>query len=431
MTEPGPTSPPAAPAPWLVAFNLTRRCNLGCAHCYLDAAILSEGAADEMSTGEVCAALDDLARLAPEAMVVLTGGEPLLRRDLEDIAAHAASRGLMVVVGSNGLLLDRARVRSLAGAGVAGIGLSLDSLDPARHDVFRGRRGAWRKTMAAIDACRAEGMAFQLHFSATDENAEEVEPMIAFARESGAMVLNVFFMVCTGRGEKYSDIAPDRYEAVLRRLVRAAREETGLMVRAKCAPHFRRIAAQMDPDREITVAHGHDAGACIAGTRYARITPDGTVTPCPYMEEPAGSLRERSLAEIWRDAPVFAALRAPRLEGRCGACEYGRLCGGCRARPLARDGNLMGEDFLCGYRPRGGAVIREFLPPGGIGWTPEAEARLRRVPGFVRSVVRRRAEEHVRAHGRARVTLADLTHLAARRFGAADPPRRPGKAGDA
>jgi len=420
-TEPGISQvavPPRAEAPYLVALNLTKRCNLGCAHCYLDAEILREGTVDELATDEVCRILDEIAEVSPEGMVVLTGGEPLLRRDLEGIARHASDLGLMVVVGSNGLLLHRARVRSLQRAGVAGIGLSLDSLDPAQHDAFRGRKGAWQKTMQAIDACKAEGMAFQLHFSATDETADEIDAMIAFARDSGAMVLNVFFMVCTGRGEKYSGISPARYEAVLRKVAHAARSESRLMVRAKCAPHFKRIATQIDPDWQITAAHGYDAGGCIAGTHYARVTPEGDVTPCPFMENSAGSLRAQSFADIWRDSPVFAALRAPKLQGRCGACEFSVLCGGCRARPLARDGNMMGEDFLCTYQPQGGAVIADMATGDGLSWAADAQSRLEKIPGFVRRMVRKRAETHVAHQGRNLVTLADLEHLAQARFGA-------------
>ncbi|MFQ5437211.1 MAG: radical SAM protein [Paracoccaceae bacterium] len=415
-----------AQAPYLVALNLTERCNLGCAHCYLDAKVLREGATDELATHEIRTVLDDIAAISPEGMVVLTGGEPLLRRDIEELSAHASGLGLMVVVGSNGVLLTPARIKTLQAAGVAGIGLSVDSLDPEHHDAFRGRRGAWHKTMAAIDACRAAGMPFQIHFSATDETAGEIDDMVAFARTCGAMVLNVFFMVCTGRGEKYSGISAKKYERVLERVAHAAKSETRLMVRAKCAPHFKRIAQAMDPDWPITAAHGYDAGGCIAATRYARVTPNGNVTPCPYMENSAGSVRESSFREIWETAPVLNALRAPELEGRCGACEFQELCGGCRARPLARDGNMMGEDFLCSYEPKGGAVIRPLgAQRATLDWSDDARTRIARVPGFVRRMVRKRAEEFVRAQGRAIVTAEDLEHLARERFGADGPPGMP------
>lgn len=412
-----------ADAPYLIALNLTERCNLGCEHCYLDAKVLSEGAVDELGTDELKRVLSEIAEVGPEAMVVLTGGEPMLRRDLPDLARHASGLGLMVVVGTNGMLLRPDRILELQQAGVAGVGISVDSLAHETHDNFRGKKGAWTKTMQGIDACVDAKMPFQIHFSATDETADEIDDMVAFARDVGAMVLNVFFMVCTGRGEKYSGISPEKYDQVLRRVAKAAKEEKQLMVRAKCAPHFKRIAIEMDPDWPITAAHGYDAGGCIAGTRYARITPTGDVTPCPFMENSAGSVKTQSFAEIWHDAPVLNALRTPKLEGRCGACEFQILCGGCRARPLALDGNMMGEDTLCTYQPKGGAVITPMAPAtAAMQWSDDAEFHIARVPGFVRRMVRLRAEEYVRSDGRSEVTKDDLTLLAKRRFGDAGPP---------
>ena len=264
---------------------------------------------------------------------------------------------------------------------------------------------------------------FQVHFSVTDDNAEELDNMIAFARSADAAVLNVFFLVCTGRGEAVTNISRDVYERVLRRVAEAARDEQELLVRARCAPHFKRMALELDPPLPVTLVDGYEAGGCLAGTRYCRVTPEGDVTPCPYMEVSAGSLREQPFAEIWRDAPLFEQLRVPRLEGRCGACEYQKVCGGCRARPLARHGNLMGEDFLCGYNPSGGAVIEPIAARNGsIGWTEEAEARLRHVPSFVRRFVRQRAEAFAREQGAKAVLAEHLDTLARRRFGKAGPP---------
>ncbi len=404
-------------APFLVAFNLTKRCNLSCAHCYLDAEILKNGSTDELSTDEVKRAIDEIAMVGPECMIVLTGGEPLLRPDIEEIAAHASGLGLMVVIGSNGITLTRNRVKSLKKAGVAGIGLSIDSLDPQRHDDFRGRRGAWLKTMAAIDACRKEELAFQIHFSVTDHTAHEIDDMINFAREAKALVLNVFFLVCTGRGEKYTDISIENYDKVLARVVEAAHDEKHLMVRAKCAPHFKRLALKLDPEWPITMAHGYEAGGCIAGTRYARVTPEGEVTPCPFMETSGGSLRDNSFADIWHDGAIFKALRQPKLEGRCGICEFQKLCGGCRARPLARSNSLMGEDFLCSYQPQGGAIVEVLKPStASLDWTKDAEQRIARVPGFVRSMVKKRVEADVRSKGGSIVTADDLSRLAKERF---------------
>ena len=418
-----PASAPEPEAPYLVALNLTERCNLACAHCYLDAKHLRDGGVDELQTEDLKRILGEIAEVGPEAMVVLTGGEPTLRPDLPELAAHASGLGLMVVVGTNGMSLTPKRVAELQEAGVSGMGISVDSLDPAKHDEFRGMDGAWARTMTGIDACKDAGIPFQIHFSATDENAGEIDDMIAFARDMGAMVLNVFFMVCTGRGEKYTGISSEKYDQVLRQVAVAARREKRLMVRAKCAPHFKRIAMEMDPEWPITAAHGYDAGGCIAGTHYARVTPTGDVTPCPYMENSAGSLKDQTFSDIWRDAPVLNALRAPKLEGRCGVCEFQVLCGGCRARPLASDGNMMGEDSLCTYQPQGGAVITPMLPAtSNMVWADDAEEHLARIPGFVRRMVRRRAEDYVRGEGRNQVTRDDLTLLAKRRFGDDGPP---------
>ena len=154
-------------------------------------------------------------------MVVLTGGEPLLRRDLDELAAHGSKMGLSIVVGTNGVLLDEARVTSLKAAGAMGMGISLDSLDPTSHNDFRGCPGSWEKTLDGMEACRKHGLPFQVHFSGTEKNAHEVQSMIDFAKASGAHVLNIFFLVCTGRGESMSDITPARYEEVLNQLIEA------------------------------------------------------------------------------------------------------------------------------------------------------------------------------------------------------------------
>ena len=404
-------------APFLVALNLTRRCNLACAHCYLDAGTRKDGERGELTTDEVKAIIDDIANLSEETMVVLTGGEPMVRRDLENLVAHAAGRGLMPVIGTNGTLLTAERAAGLKEAGLQGMGISLDSLDPEHHDEFRGQKGSWAKAMGAIDQCRKSKIRFQIHFSVTDDNAHELDNMIAFAKEAKAFVLNVFFLVCTGRGEKVTNISSETYDDVLRRVTQSARDEQGLIVRAKCAPHFKRMALELDPTWPVTAAHGYEAGGCLAGTRYARVTPEGDVTPCPYMEQSVGNVRDHNFSDLWQHAEIFQDLREPKLEGRCGACEYTKLCGGCRARPLARDNNMMGEDFLCAYEPQGGAVI-EPMPEfdSALVWTADAEEWIKRIPSFVRRFVRKRAENHVRANGGTEVTADVIGALARERF---------------
>jgi len=408
---------------YLLAVNLTRRCNLACAHCYLDAETLKQGSADELKTAEVKTLLDQVAARGSDTMVVLTGGEPLLRRDLEEMVAHGNALGLSMVVGTNGVLLSERRVKSLQAAGAMGMGISLDSLDPVRHDAFRGYPGGWERTLAGMEACRHNGLPFQVHFSVTEENADEIKAMIDFAGNVGAHVLNVFFLICTGRGESMSDITPERYERVLEELV-AAQADTDLIVRARCAPHFKRVAYQRDADTRLTRAEGYEGGGCLAGIHYCRVTPEGGVTACPYIPDEEDNLRQTPFWEIWDSSPTFSRLRNPQLEGKCGICEFRLLCGGCRARPKALGGTLMDTDPWCVYEPGGGELIQPLAVDSGddITWSVDAEQRLSRVPGFLRKMVRKRAEDFVRESGETIVTVEHMATLAARRFGDDGPP---------
>jgi len=413
---------------FLLAINLTRRCNLACDHCYMDAQTREQGGEGELSTEEVRGLLEQIAGRSDETMVVLTGGEPLLRRDLEELVAHGHGLGLSMVVGTNGVLLNDSRVQSLKQAGAMGMGISLDSLDPDHHDRFRGCTGSWEKTLGGMESCRKHGLPFQVHFSVTDANADEVPSMIDFARAGGAHVLNIFFLVCTGRGESMSDISPARYELVLRQLVQAQSDSQDLIIRARCAPHFKRVAYQNDPESKLTRAQGYEGGGCLAGIHYCRVTPEGGITACPYITDEEGSIRERPFWEIWDQSATFQSLRNPTLGGKCGECEFQKLCGGCRARPLAMGGGLMDADPWCDHRPSGVAVIEPLveLPQTAVTWSPEAEQRLSRVPGFLRKMVKKRAEEHVRELGDSQVTPEHMATLASRRFGANMPERPSG-----
>ncbi|MBT3308830.1 MAG: radical SAM protein [Gammaproteobacteria bacterium] len=411
---------------FLLAINLTRRCNLNCSHCYLDAETLQHGTEDELTTQEVKQLLDEVAGRSTDTMVVLTGGEPLIRKDLEQLVQHGTQRGLSIVIGTNGVLLTEKRVLSLKAAGAMGAGISVDSLDPTIHDQFRGCSGSWEKTLAGMDACRKHELPFQVHFSITKGNAAELEGMIDFTLSVGAHLLNIFFLICTGRGEKMSDITPEQYEIALTRIIEAQQKHPELMIRARCAPHYKRIAYQNDPNSSVTRAEGYEGGGCIAGTHYCRITPEGAVTACPYIPDEEGSIRQQPFLEIWDHAPTFEQLRNPTLGGKCGQCEYQILCGGCRARPKALGDDLMDTDPWCSYHPQGNAVIQPLAdtPQGEIHWTPEAQQRLTRVPGFLRKMVKKRAEKHVAEQKQTTVTSEVLTELSSKRFGS-NMPKRP------
>jgi len=427
-----------------VSWNLTQRCNLLCAHCYMSAAPSAQSAG-ELSTAECRRIMDEIARVNPHVFLILTGGEPLLRKDLFELAAYGRDRGFTVVLGTNGVLLRERQARLMRQHGIQGASLSLDSTDPARHDRFRHLPGAWQGAVRAARALRDEGLDFSIHMSVTDWNVREIPAMIDLAQDLGAKVLNLFFLVRTGRGERLTDITPDQYEEILTYLARVQgvgngegrtpsvfeRQDDpwsvptgragGLLIRAKCAPHFRRIIWQLDPASPLLTNYAH--GSCPAGKHYCRITPTGDVTPCPYMPVAAGNLRERSFADLWERATVFTDLREPRLGGRCGVCEFSRICGGCRCRAYATYGDYLAEDPACVYEPGrfGGQPIT--LPEEQtfglevsfeLPWEEAARARLEAIPAFARGMVVKAVEAHARGHGHPVVTPALLQETRAR-----------------
>jgi AdoMet-dependent heme synthase len=394
--------------PHVVAWNLTRRCNLECAHCYI-AAGPEEGATGELDTAACRAIVDQLLAVNPAPLLILSGGEPLLRHDLPELARYATARGATVVVGTNGTLLDAARIAALVAAGVRGVAVSVDSLRPHYHDNFRHGRGSLAATQAAVAALRAARLDCIVQTTVTKGNRAELERLVAWAAAAGAVAFNCYFLVATGRGAALADLTPADYEAVLADLARWEHRYRGrMLVRAKCAPHFMRHVHRADPDSPVL----NYATRCPCGTQYCRITPDGKLTPCPYLPAVAGDLRTHSFAEIWHSAPLFRQLREGALGGKCGQCEYRALCGGCRARAFATTGDVLAADPSCAYEPRPGVAVLEPLRAitygaavvPGLAWSPAATARLARIPSFVRGVVVARVEAWARRHGRREIT---------------------------
>ena len=398
----------AVPIPHVIAWNLTQRCNLACAHCYISAGAWHT-AAGELTTAECRRITDEILALSPSPMFILSGGEPLLREDLEEIAGYATARGATVVVGTNGTRLTHERIRSLKQAGVTGVAISVDSLDAQYHDRFRHGAGALDDTLSAVGRLREERLDFVVQTTVTRGNRAEIGALAGWAAAEGAVSFNVYFLVATGRGEGMRGLPPAENDDVLRELVALGETYRGrMMVRSKCQPQIMRHAYEADAD-SLLLQYGT---RCPCGVHYCRITPEGRLTPCPYMPVVAGDLRQQSFADVWRNSTVFARIRAGEPGGKCGACEYRAICGGCRARAFAESGDLMGEDASCAYQPSGDRpVIRPravvyggAATPAGLPWSAEASQRMERVPGFVRSVVVERIERFARARGYDTVT---------------------------
>jgi radical SAM protein with 4Fe4S-binding SPASM domain len=381
--------------PEIVSWNTTERCNLRCGHCYLAAGPPGTG---ELSHPEGRQLIEQLAD-AGTKMLILTGGEPMTRPDIAELAAHATSKGMLVVLGTNGVLLTTSRVRQLKAAGVSGVGISLDSLRPEKHDAFRGVPGACRGAIRGIRICAAEELPVLIQMTVLPWNYREVADLMEFAHVEGAAGFTLYFLVCTGRGEEVSDITPLQYEEALASLVEAQGRYPNMMVRARCAPQIIRMASQQDSP--LVASAG-----CLAARRYCRVTPEGDVTPCPYLPLVGGSVRERSFGDIWQNAPVFQRLRNRPPEGRCGRCDFRELCGGCRARAFAAVGDLFGEDPWCAYQPV------EYEPAGIASqpsWNPESEERLQRMPSFIRNRVREAVERYAQTNGESEITPAVVT----------------------
>lgn len=456
--------------PYVVSWNLTYRCNLACEHCYLDAGgtplVGTENFSDrsELGTEECFRVIDEIASFAPECVTILTGGEPLLRRDILEIVRRAAERGLWVVVGTNGVRISENVAQHLSAAGARGLSLSLDALDPDRHDRFRRVRGAWQNTVEGAAILNRTGLPFIVQTTAGLHNVGELDAIADFAYERlAAKVWNLYFLVPTGRGQFVSDITPAQYDDVLASLYRIQQKYNGrMLVNAKCAPHYIKTVlenANDDPSRTdgesagrpFDVAQGNPsrpgvspirtysggAGGCPAGTHYMGIRPNGDVTPCPYLPVFAGSLRSASLADLWTSSELFSNIRRrSSLDGRCGACEMNAHCGGCRARAYGMTGDVMAEDPLCTHTPgrfAGSPLLTLHGSPGASGshaappalqygtessttiaWDDAAAERMKKIPAFVRGMVVKAVEESCRKNGIGRVTAEELEKIRAR-----------------
>ncbi len=276
--------------PHVIAWNLTRRCNLECAHCYISAGP-EESASGELATDECLRIMREILALNPAPLFVLSGGEPLLRDDLAEIAHFATSRGATVVIGTNGTLLTDERIVELKAAGVTGVAVSIESLRPDYHDRFRRGHGSLEATLEAVGRLQRHELDFVVQTTLTKGNRDELPVLVAWAAEQGAVSFNAYFVVPTGRGAGMDNLRPADYEDLLTTLVDLHLQYMGrMMVRAKCAPHFMRLIHQRSPESPIL----NYETRCPCGVQYCRVTPDGKLTACPYMPVAAGDLRHES-----------------------------------------------------------------------------------------------------------------------------------------
>ncbi|MFH1651154.1 MAG: radical SAM protein [Chloroflexota bacterium] len=358
-----PMSQLLTPRLHLVAWELTRSCNLLCAHCRGEAT--PDSYPDELTTAE-CYRLIDQIREVGQPILILTGGEPLRRPDFLEIARYAAGKGLRVVMGTNGTLITEEIAAQLKTVPVTRLGISLDFPRAAEQDEFRGQAGAYDAALEGIAHARRAGIDIQINSTVTSLNVDYLEDLLALALEVGAVAFHPFMLVPTGRGKGLSSVAlpPERYEETIN-WIYDRQKELGdrIFFKPTDAPHYLRVVRQRarQDGPPPPAAGGHPTNAitrgCLAGTGFCFVSSRGIVKGCGYLDVPAGSIKQATFAEVWENSPLFLRLRdLGNLKGKCGRCEYIRICGGCRARAYEATGDYLAEEPYCIYEPRARAA---------------------------------------------------------------------------
>ncbi len=377
----------AYPPPLLIFWETTAGCNLRCIHCRR-ITVADRLLPQDLTTREAFDLIDQVAEFA-RPIFILSGGEPLFRPDIFDIARHAADAGLIVALATNGTLIDRDVARRIREAGIRRVSISLDGPDAETHDYFRGP-GAFAQALDGMAHLKAEGIPFQINTTVATHNVDLMPETLALVKEVGARALHLFLLVPVGCG---MEIAPEHqitgqaYERVLNWLYDAEMANPEIEMKATCAPHYFRVVHQRQAEerrrgilRERPHSHrrqvhaggdanrrpnghpgGHPGGqaalhqmtkGCLAGTGVCFVSHRGEVFPCGYLPVEAGNIRRQPFREIWESSQVFAQLRDPDLlGGKCGICQFKHLCSGCRARAFGMLGDFLAEEPFCTYDP--------------------------------------------------------------------------------
>lgn len=346
-------------APKWIAWEITRRCNLKCVHCRSSSQMAIEGHPD-FSFDEAKRVIDDIASYASPVMV-LSGGEPLTRADVFEIARYGTDKGLRMCLATNGVLVTQDVCDKIKSSGIRIVSLSLDGSTPEVHDDFRCQKGAFAGTTNAARLFKQNGIEFIINSSFTKRNQEEIPKVYKLAKEMGATAWYMFMIVPTGRGEDMMSelISKEGYEEILDWHYEMEKHEDEMLVRPTCAPHYYRVVLQKSKEegehfkrRTLKFSTGGSKG-CLAGQLICLIDVDGNVLPCSYFPKAAGNIREQSFKDIWENSKLFLDMRDFKsYKGKCGACEFVNVCGGCRARAYAITGDYMAEEPFCSFVPK-------------------------------------------------------------------------------
>jgi len=348
-----PTRPPARDlhrCPFIVFYEITRACDLACAHCR--ACAMRQPHANQLTTDQSCALIDQLAGFPDRPLLVLTGGDPLKRADLPTLVDHAVARGLSVSLAPAATpLASRKTLADLRGRGVERIAVSLDGLDPATHDALRRVPGSHHMAMRVIADANAVGLPVQINTVVNPANLAQIERLgRSVAAQPGVVLWSVFFLVPVGRAVRDQCIAPAQYEAVFETLHRLG-QETGLAIKTTEAPFYRRFMLQHHASPQTGPRRGPLGINDGKGVMF--ISHTGQVFPSGFLPIDCGRFPGRSVIDIYQHHPLFRGLRDPdQLKGKCGVCEFRQVCGGSRARAFAVTGDPLAAETDCVYQPK-------------------------------------------------------------------------------
>jgi len=356
-------------APFTIAWEVTRACAFACVHCRADAQHTSDP--NELTIEEGLRLLDRFKEFG-SPIVVFTGGDPMMRRDLFDLIGHATALGLRASLTPTATALPTPnRLRQAMAAGVRRIALSLDAPQPDVHDAFRQVPGSWERTMAILRSAQSVGLSAQINTTVTRHNVHLLPEMVAFVEAVGAVQWSVFFLVPTGRGQRADMISQEEHERVFHWLYDLSQRGT-FDIKATAAPMYRRVAIE---SRRAAAARGAGQGAAApvafqgAGFQYADglnrpvkgvndgrgflfISHLGEIMPSGFLPLAAGNVRADDVVDVYRHHPLFTTLRDPAaLKGKCGHCGYREVCGGQRGRAYAITGDYLESDPACVYQP--------------------------------------------------------------------------------
>lgn len=350
----------------LLFWETTAGCNLECVHCRrLD--VSKQLMKNDLTTEEALLFVRNLASFA-KPILVLSGGEPLFRPDIFQIALCARDCGLPVALATNGTLIDEHLAHAIVDSGIRRVAISIDGADESTHDNFRRQPGSLAAAIRGFRNLHRLGMSMQINCTVTRHNVHQIEQLYSMALELGADALHLFMLVPVGCGVQIaqSNMLPaEEYERVLNWMYDKSKLNQ-VHLKATCAPHYFLVMRQRAEADHIHVepthgpgkpGNGHDMAAmtrgCLAGSAICFVSHTGEVFPCGYLPISAGNVKRRNMRDIWNHSEVFARLRdVEQLEGKCGLCEFKKICLGCRARAFSATGNYMAEEPFCVYEPK-------------------------------------------------------------------------------